>query len=126
MRAACLRPLVQVEILPPSSSCCTSHFLLLSHRWRFGSSPACKRDLKKCIKNALAEAEKYKLESVAIPAISCGMFGGKPDVCIPLLVQVVIEYLQENDDCSVKEVSLRKYETHDAVLLLRGDTGRLF
>jgi len=73
-------------------------------RWRPESGFENRRDLKKCLKNTLREASKHDLKSIAIPAISCGVFGGRPEVCAPLLVKSAVEYFQEND-CSVQQVS---------------------
>jgi len=76
----------------------------LSIRWQSGSEFENKRDLKKCVKKSLAEASNLGLKSIAIPAISCGVFGGKPELCIPLIVEAAVDYAEENEDCSVTQV----------------------
>nr|XP_018668925.1 poly [ADP-ribose] polymerase 14 [Ciona intestinalis] len=52
--------------------------------------------LKACVHGALVEADKHKLASVAIPAVSCGIYGGVPSVCIRLIVETIQQYFTGN------------------------------
>ena len=61
-------------------------------------------DLKICISNCLREAEGAKLSSIAFPAISCGVFGGLPSVCVPLILEAVIEYFRETPSSGIDQV----------------------
>jgi putative ATPase len=54
--------------------------------------------------SALALAESHKLESISIPGISSGIFGGPKDICTRVIVQAAIDYLQKHPDTSLKEI----------------------
>ena len=51
------------------------------------------------------EAEKHHLSSIALPAISCGVFGGKPDQSAKLIVEAVTEFFKMKTNPSVRRVS---------------------
>ena len=57
------------------------------------SKPA--RKLKESVWSCLHEAEKHRLRSIAIPAISCGVFGGKPDQSAKLIMEAVVEFFAD-------------------------------
>jgi len=46
-------------------------------------------DLFKCLVNCLEAADEMKLQSLAIPAISCGVYGGSVETFANVLYQVV-------------------------------------
>ncbi|CAK8697151.1 unnamed protein product [Clavelina lepadiformis] len=61
--------------------------------------------LKECIDASLFEAEHHNLSSIAIPAVSCGVFGGKAEICTRIIVRAVFQHL-ESQSSSVKRVDL--------------------
>ncbi|XP_077970150.1 protein mono-ADP-ribosyltransferase PARP14-like [Styela clava] len=60
--------------------------------------------LKACVLRSLKCVGTAGLKSVAIPAISCGVFGGNISVCIPLILDAVVDYFNETPNSSVKQV----------------------
>ena len=64
-----------------------------------------KSKLKECVFSCLSECDQYGLKSVAIPAISCGVFGGRASECVQIIVEAIQRYF-ENQDSSVKKVSI--------------------
>lgn len=60
--------------------------------------------LGNAVGSALALAESHKLESISIPGISSGIFGGPKDICTRVIVQAAIDYLQKHPDTSLKEI----------------------
>jgi putative ATPase len=60
--------------------------------------------LGSAVQSALALAETYHLQSISIPGISSGIFGGPKDVCARVIVRASIDYLAQNPDTSIKEI----------------------
>jgi len=60
--------------------------------------------LKQSVTSCLMEAVKHNLSSIAIPAISCGVFGGRPDESANLIVEAIFEFFQMNSKLSLKRV----------------------
>nr|XP_039267038.1 protein mono-ADP-ribosyltransferase PARP14-like [Styela clava] len=60
--------------------------------------------LKACVLRSLKCVGTAGLKSVAIPAISCGVFGGEISVCIPLILDAVVDYFNETPNSSVKQI----------------------
>ncbi len=60
--------------------------------------------LDSAVRNALTLAAEHKLESISIPGISSGIFGGPKDICARAIIQAAIEYLQQNPTASLKEI----------------------
>jgi len=53
------------------------------------------------------EAEKHRLSSIAIPAISCGVFGGKPEQSAKVIVEAIGEFFMDfKNVTTLKQVSL--------------------
>lgn len=63
-----------------------------------------KRILQFTFENCLKIAEKYR--SVAIPAVSAGIFGFPLDLCASILVETVTMFFQKNPNCNLSEVHL--------------------
>ncbi|XP_076815864.1 protein mono-ADP-ribosyltransferase PARP14-like [Clavelina lepadiformis] len=59
--------------------------------WHSQADSWSRQSLKDAVKSSLSEADSFNLRSIAIPAISCGVFGGKPKVCTKLIVQALVE-----------------------------------
>ncbi len=53
--------------------------------------------LKACYQNSLKLAAAHGLKTVAFPAISCGVYGYPPEKACVLAVDVVKDFLQQND-----------------------------
>ena len=79
---------------------------MIYFRWH-SSGNSLKRDgliLKACIRQSLIATDEEMRKSIAIPAVSCGVFGGKVNVCIPLIVNAIAEFFEEEKKSSIKEV----------------------
>ena len=60
------------------------------------------QSLKKCTINSLKVADKYKIKTLAFPAIGTG-FGGYPlDKCAEIMISVVCDYLKSQNSQIVK------------------------
>ena len=79
---------------------------IISYRWYTLGQHSAAQLLKKSVASCLSEAERCRLSSIAIPAISCGVFGGKPDQSAKLIVEAVKEYFAINRTSSLKRVIL--------------------
>ena len=62
--------------------------------WRGGKSGESVL-LAACYRNSLALAEKQGVQSIAFPAISCGVYGYPPELAVPLAVSTVRGALDE-------------------------------
>ncbi len=53
--------------------------------------------LKNATYNSLRLAEEHKLQSLAFPAISTGIFGYPVDQCAKIMIQTTVDYLKSKD-----------------------------
>ena len=73
--------------------------------------------LSKCIQNSILKANEHKLKSIAIPAISSGIFGYPKKACAIVLLETIKQYmltdkekitrlikLTNNDEITCKEI----------------------
>lgn len=60
--------------------------------------------LKNATLNSLRLADKHKLQSIAFPAISTGIFGYPADRCAEIMLTTIIEYLKS--DTGIKKVTM--------------------
>jgi O-acetyl-ADP-ribose deacetylase (regulator of RNase III) len=60
--------------------------------------------LKNATLNSLRLADKHKLQSIALPAISTGIFGYPVNKCAKIMLSTIIEYLKGNTD--IKKVTM--------------------
>nr|XP_026696245.1 poly [ADP-ribose] polymerase 14-like [Ciona intestinalis] len=67
------------------------------------SDEVCEAYLKSCVSETLKEAERYNLTSVAMPAISCGVFGGSVSVCPRLMVETLVDHFMKPSSC-IKQI----------------------
>jgi O-acetyl-ADP-ribose deacetylase (regulator of RNase III) len=62
------------------------------------------RKLDQAVTSALALADVQGVRSIAIPAISSGIYGMPKDVSARVLIQTAVDYLQAHADSAVAEV----------------------
>ncbi|XP_043929618.1 protein mono-ADP-ribosyltransferase PARP14-like [Protopterus annectens] len=65
-------------------------------RWNSSDPEKCKYLLKKVIKNTLNLATEYFHKSIAIPAISSGIFSFPLELCAKLIVSSIRDYCEDN------------------------------
>ncbi|XP_053925815.1 protein mono-ADP-ribosyltransferase PARP14 isoform X2 [Cuculus canorus] len=76
-------------------------------RWRKDEAENCVSLLRKTVKKSLQIAETYNHRSIALPAISGGIFGFPLELCTYSIVASIKETLEESmGDSSLKEVHL--------------------
>ncbi|KFO38292.1 protein mono-ADP-ribosyltransferase PARP14 [Fukomys damarensis] len=76
-------------------------------RWDGHEAPRCVYLLKKAVENSLLLAEKHKCRSIAIPAISSGVFGFPLQQCVESIVLSIKENFQHKQDgWTLKEIYL--------------------
>ncbi|NXA17797.1 PAR14 polymerase, partial [Ibidorhyncha struthersii] len=76
-------------------------------RWRKDEAENCVSLLRKTVKESLQLAETYNHRSIALPAISGGIFGFPLELCTYSIVSSIKETLEESmGDSSLKEVHL--------------------
>ncbi|XP_061860494.1 protein mono-ADP-ribosyltransferase PARP14 isoform X2 [Colius striatus] len=76
-------------------------------RWRKEAAKQCEDLLKKAVKKSLQLAEAFNHSSIALPAISGGIFGFPLELCTYSIVSSIKETLQKSmGDSSLKEVHL--------------------
>ncbi|XP_013370583.1 PREDICTED: poly [ADP-ribose] polymerase 14 isoform X2 [Chinchilla lanigera] len=76
-------------------------------RWVENEAPRCVYLLKKAVENSLLLAEKHKCQSIAIPAISSGVFGFPLQRCVESIVLSIKENFQHRrDGRTLKEIYL--------------------
>uniref|UniRef100_A0A8C0UHN7 Poly [ADP-ribose] polymerase n=2 Tax=Cyanistes caeruleus TaxID=156563 RepID=A0A8C0UHN7_CYACU len=76
-------------------------------RWSKEKSEMCMNLLRKTVKNCLKVAETHKHRSIALPAISGGIFGFPLKLCTYLIVSSIKETLEQSKgNSSLKEVHL--------------------
>ena len=67
--------------------------------------------LRNATLNSLKLADQHKLESIAFPAISTGIFGFPKDRCAKIMLATTIEYLEQNKGkTSLKRVIFCLYD----------------
>ncbi|NXF49074.1 PAR14 polymerase, partial [Oceanites oceanicus] len=76
-------------------------------RWRKDEEKKCVHLLRKTVKKSLQLADTFNHRSVALPAISGGIFGFPLELCTYSIVSSIKETLEESmEDSSLKEVHL--------------------
>lgn len=68
--------------------------------------------LRNCYSNSLAIAAENKVESIAFPAISCGVYGYPISEAAPIAIETVVEFLKIN--ASMKKVYFVLFSEKDA------------
>ncbi|KAM5281104.1 protein mono-ADP-ribosyltransferase PARP14-like [Ctenodactylus gundi] len=76
-------------------------------RWLANDAPRCVYLLQKAVKQSLLLADTHKFRSIAIPAVSSGVFGFPLHKCVESIVLSIKEDLQhQRDGRTVKEIHL--------------------
>ncbi|XP_003941705.3 protein mono-ADP-ribosyltransferase PARP14 isoform X1 [Saimiri boliviensis] len=75
--------------------------------WNRDEIAKCTYLLTKAVQRSLGLAEKYKYQSIAIPAISSGVFGFPLKLCVETIVSAIKKkFLNKKDKCLLKEIYL--------------------
>ncbi|NWR62452.1 PAR14 polymerase, partial [Bucorvus abyssinicus] len=86
---------------------CKSVIHAVGPRWRKEEAEKCVYLLKKTVKKSLQLAETFNHRSIALPAVSGGIFGFPLELCTYSIVASIKETLEESmGDSSLKEVHL--------------------
>ncbi len=72
-------------------------------RWGMGNEEAL---LYKAVQSALALADEKHVRSIALPAISTGIFGFPKPLGVRVILQAIEDYLREHPDSSLQEIRL--------------------
>lgn len=72
-------------------------------RYKDGNSGEAEK-LSSAVKTALDIAGKKKLKSVALPAISSGIFGYPMEPCAEVITKAIIEFLSANKETTIEKV----------------------
>jgi len=71
--------------------------------------------LKNCVYSLLKEAEKLELESIAIPLISSGVFGGDPKICSKIICETMSDYFEKATDSYITQVVLIEFSSEKVI-----------
>ncbi|XP_037254015.1 protein mono-ADP-ribosyltransferase PARP14-like isoform X2 [Falco rusticolus] len=94
-------------ITGPGKLPCKNIIHAVGPRWRKDEAEKCVFLLRKTVKKSLQLAETYNHRSIALPAISGGIFGFPRELCTYSIVSSVKETLEESmGDSSLKEIHL--------------------
>lgn len=69
--------------------------------WGEGNEEA---KLRSAIRSALEVADKLKVKSIAIPAVSTGIFGYPKEEGVKVIADEVLRYIENHPDTSLKEI----------------------
>ncbi|XP_068051390.1 protein mono-ADP-ribosyltransferase PARP14-like isoform X2 [Anomalospiza imberbis] len=95
-------------------------------RWSEKESQKCVWLLKKTVKKCLHLADIYNHRSIALPAISGGIYGFPPQICADSIVSSIRETLEEfTEERSLKEVHLVS-NSEEIVQILRETVRKVF
>ncbi len=72
--------------------------------WRSHEPDEADRLLGSAVTSALKIADEERLESIAIPAISSGIFGFPKDRCAKIMLDMAEAFFAERPDCSIRTV----------------------
>lgn len=62
------------------------------------------RKLASAVRNTLLLADQNGIDSLSIPGISSGIFGGPKEICARVIVGTVLDYLRKHPDTNIREV----------------------
>ena len=70
-------------------------------------------------------AERERVESLAIPAISSGLFGGPKEVCAAIFLQVLENYTEQHPETGLKIIKLVNNDDETSRIFLRTFRGKM-
>ncbi|VDI41166.1 poly [ADP-ribose] polymerase 10/14/15 [Mytilus galloprovincialis] len=73
--------------------------------WKNGRSNE-EDHLRDCVMKSMGETDNRSMSSIAIPAISTGIFGYPTDKATKVIVEAVQDYFKQNSNCKIKKVYL--------------------
>ena len=74
------------------------------------------RKLRSAVRSALEVADKLRVNSVSLPAISTGIFGYPKEKGTKVIVDEVLKFLKEDSKTTIKEVHLTAIDSETAEL----------
>jgi O-acetyl-ADP-ribose deacetylase (regulator of RNase III) len=80
--------------------------------------------LRSAVWHSLARAEELQLGSIALPAISSGIFGFPKDRCAAILVRTALDFCQQHPQGHVRVIRFTNIDRR-TVELFEGELGRL-
>jgi len=98
----------QVAVTGPGKIKCKWVIHAVGPIWKGGAKDE-PRKLKNACYNSLLEAKKLELTSIAIPAVSSGIFGFPKDFCAEIMVQAAKEFIDE-DSGTLKEIRFANFD----------------
>lgn len=75
--------------------------------------------LRSAIRSALEVAEELKVKSVALPAVSTGIFGYPKELGVKVIVDEVLKYIDNNPDTIIKEIHFTNIDMLTAELFYK-------
>lgn len=75
--------------------------------------------LKSAVRSSLKLASDKNLKSIAMPAISAGIFGFPKERCAEILLRESEEYLKENPETSIREINICIFDDRTADIFLK-------
>jgi putative ATPase len=76
-------------------------------------------DLRSAVRNSLARAEELGLNSIALPAISSGIFGFPRERCARILIQTAMDFCKQHPDSRLREIRFVNIDRETSELLRR-------
>lgn len=73
--------------------------------------------LANCYRNSLGLAEELRVESIAFPGISTGVYGYPKEEAASIAVEAIREYFSSHPESRIKEVRLVAFSSGDAHVL---------
>ncbi|MGH2671186.1 MAG: macro domain-containing protein [bacterium] len=70
--------------------------------------------LHSAVRTALALADEHGLRSIAIPAISTGIFGYPKRLAAPVIVGAIVDYVQEHPESGLEDIRICTMTAADA------------
>jgi len=71
-------------------------------------------ELHNCIYNTLVKADSLKVQTISIPSISTGIFGGQIDPCSWLILLAILQYFNDHPDSGIEAIHLVSWDDERA------------
>ena len=95
----------QVYVSVPGRLSCKKVIHAVGPRWKDGNNHE-EKHLRGAVYECMVAAEKCKMSSIALPALSGGLFGYPLDRCTNTIVTAVTYFLDDHKQSCLKKVSL--------------------